>query len=263
MSGVPPFELRRLSSALGAEVIGVDFSAPPEALPVAALYRALLDPADTAAFDEIAADFERSRSGVRVRLSTASSDVLAVQIRSEGVADVFVSASEPWMDVVAEDPGVRRRVDLATNHLVLVTPPDNPAGIASIADLARPGVQLVLAAEGVPVGDLAREALANAGVAAEALANVVSDEEDDAAVVARITSGEADAAIVYASDVSAAAGNELLAIALPDDVDVTTTYPIAVVEGAHDPELAEDFVSFVTGAQGQAVLEDYGFEPIE
>src|SRR5207253_4945207 len=95
-----------------------------------------------------------------------SSDLtdLASQIQSEGTADVFASASGTAMDAVASDPGVADRTDFATNRLVIVTPPDDPAGISSIADLAKPGVQLVLAAKGVPVGDYARRALTSAGL---------------------------------------------------------------------------------------------------
>ena len=116
-------------------------------------------------------------------------------------------------------------------------------------------MQLVLAAEGVPVGDYAREALDNAGILDEALANVVSNEEDNASVVAKITAGEADAGIVYVSDVSEAAGNDVNAVEIPEDVNVIATYPIAVVEGAPNAELAQAFVAYVTGAEGQATLD--------
>ena len=96
------------------------------------------------------------------------------------------------------------RADFVQNKLVVITPPDNPADITSLEDLAEPGVQVVLAAEGVPVGDYARQALESAGLTDAVLANVVSNEEDDASVVAKITAGEADAAIVYVSDVTSA-----------------------------------------------------------
>ena len=149
-----------------------------------------------------------------------------------------------------------------TNRLVIITPPDDPAEIASIDDLANEGVQLVLAAEGVPVGDYSREALANAGIAKKAEANVVSNEEDNASVVAKIAAGEGDAGIVYESDISAAAGNDVAAVEIPDDVNVIATYPIAVVTGAPDADIAADFVTYVTGPDGQATLEEYGFMPI-
>ena len=97
---------------------------------------------------------------------------------------------------------------------MIITPPDNPAGITSVKDLTGPGVKIVLAAEGVPVGDYAREALKSAGILAQATANVVSNEDDDASVVAKVTSGDADAAIVYTSDV-ASAGDTVRSVAIP------------------------------------------------
>ena len=163
------------------------------------------------------------------------------------------------MDAVQDDPGVTDRSDFATNQLVIITPPDNPANITSIDDLAKPGVQLVLAAEGVPVGDYAREALENAGILTETEANVVSNEEDNASVAAKITADEADAAIVYTSDISSAAGNDVRAVDLPEDVNVLATYPIAVVAGAPDATLAGEFVSYVLSDAGQSSLEAYGF----
>ena len=112
------------------------------------------------------------------------------------------------------------------------------------------------------VGDYSREALTNAGIADEAEANVVSNEEDNGSVVAKIASGEGDAGIVYESDISAAAGNDVTAVQIPDDVNVIATYPIAVVTGAPNADLAADFITYVTGPDGQASLEEYGFMPV-
>lgn len=212
--------------------------------------------------DEIGPAFEAANDGATVVFNFAASDALAGQIQSEGTADVFASASGTWMDAVADDPGVTGRTDFVQNRLVIITPTDDPAGIASIDDLAGDGVQLVLAAEGVPVGDYAREALANAGIAEEAEANVVSNEEDNASVVAKIAAGEADAGIVYESDISSAAGNDVAAVEIPDGLNVIATYPIAVPEGAPNPGLAATFIEYVTGVEGQAALEEYGFIPL-
>ncbi len=212
--------------------------------------------------NEIGPAFEEANTGTTVVFNFGASDSLAGQIQSEGSADVFASASDTWMDAVEEEPGVSDRTDFVNNGLVIITPPDNPADIASIDDLATPGIQLVLAAEGVPVGDYARESLGNAGILKEAEANVVSNEEDNASVVAKIVAGEADAAIVYESDVSSAAGNDVTAVEIPEDVNVIATYPIAVVTGAPNADLAADFVAYVTGTDGQAALTEYGFEAL-
>ena len=107
----------------------------------------------TAAFEEeIGPAFEAANAGTTIVWNFGASDSLAGQIQSEGTADVFASASGTWMDAVEKDPGVSDRTDFVKNRLVIITPPDNPADIASIEDLATPGVQLVLAAKGVPVG---------------------------------------------------------------------------------------------------------------
>ena len=214
----------------------------------------------TAAFERIGSDFAAANPGITVTFNFGSSTDLASQIQSEGTADVFASASGTAMDAVASDPGVTDRTDFATNRLVIVTPPDDPAGISSIADLAKPGVQLVLAAKGVPVGDYARQALTSAGLLSAATQNVVSNEDDDASVVAKITSGEADAGIVYASDV-ATAGNTVRSVTIPTAVNVVASYPIAVVAGSPQTEAAMSFLNEVIGVTGQATLKDSGFGP--
>jgi molybdate transport system substrate-binding protein len=214
----------------------------------------------TKAFAQIGQDFHTVFPNLTVTFDFGSSTDLASQIQSEGTADVFASASDTAMDTVESDPGVSDRTKFATNRLVIITPADDPAEIGSLEDLTKPGVKLVLGAEGVPVGDYAREVLKNAGIAQEALANVVSNEEDDASVVGKITTGEADAAIVYASDV-AASGDAVRSVEIPDDVNVVVIYPIAAVTGSRYPDQARSFVDYVGGTEGQAVLKQFGFGP--
>jgi molybdate transport system substrate-binding protein len=215
----------------------------------------------TKSFTQIGRDFQAANPGVTVTFSFGSSSSLAAQIDSQRAADVFASASGTWMDDVSTKVGVTGRVKFASNDLVLITPTSNPAQITSIADLAKPGVKLVLAAKGVPVGDYAMTALTNAGIAAKATANVVSFEPDDASVVAKITSGEADAAIVYVSDVAGAAATQVNSIPIPANTNVVATYPIAVVNGTKQASLAQKFIDYVMGAQGQATLKSFGFLP--
>jgi molybdate transport system substrate-binding protein len=215
----------------------------------------------TAAFTQIGTDFQAANPGSTVTFSFGPSDGLAGQIESEGTADVFASASPTWMDDVQDKVGVSGRADFAKNRLVIITPADNPANVRSLADLGRGGVQVVLAAEGVPVGDYARQALDAAGITDDVMENVVSNEADDAAVVAKIVAGEADAAIVYSSDVTEEVSPDVTAIEIPDDVNVIATYPIAVVEGAGEPDLGASFVAYVTGTEGQATLKQFGFLP--
>ena len=212
----------------------------------------------TAAFTEIGDDFEAEHDGVTVTFNFGPSDGLATQIQEGGGVDVFASASPTWMDAVAEDPGATDRSDFARNRLAIIVPADDPAGIESLDDLTGDGVQLVLAAEGVPAGDYAREIFANAGIADAALANVVSNEEDVKGVITKVLVGDADAGIGYVTDVASDIASQVTLIEIPDDVNVIATYPIAVVEGSDHVDTARAFVEYVLGP-GQDVLNGYGF----
>jgi molybdate transport system substrate-binding protein len=216
----------------------------------------------TAAFTQIGSDFEAANPGTTVTFNFGSSGDLAASIESEGTADVFASASGTTMDEVSDNVGVSGRADFVQNKLIVITPTDNPAGITSLHDLAKAGTQVVLAAAGVPVGDYARQTLETAGIEKAVLTNVVSNEEDDASVVAKITSGEADAAIVYLSDVTSAIASQVTAVQIPDAENVIATYPIAVVMGTDHADAADVFVDFVTGSRGRGTLADFGFLPL-
>jgi molybdate transport system substrate-binding protein len=213
----------------------------------------------TAAFTDVGAAFHEARPQARVSFTFGPSDGLATQIVEGAPIDVFASASPTWMDLVETDgPGVSGRTDFARNRLAIIVPAGNPAGIERIADLAREGVQLVLAAEGVPAGDYARQILENAGIADAALANVVSNEEDVALVLTKVLSGDADAGIAYVTDATTELAGQIELIEIPDDVNVIATYPIAIVKGTEKSDLAREFVDFVLGP-GRTILAGYGF----
>jgi molybdate transport system substrate-binding protein len=155
-----------------------------------------------------------------------------------------------------------------TNRLVIVTPPDNPAGIASLDDLAGDDINLVLANASVPAGNYARQAMcaydasgeAPDGFAGAIAANIVSEEEDVRSVLAKVQLGEADAGIVYASDAVASekAGTALHVIEFPPDVPVAAAYPIAALADGN-VDFANAFIAVILSPEGQAVLADYGF----
>ncbi|HJY32168.1 MAG TPA: molybdate ABC transporter substrate-binding protein [Actinomycetota bacterium] len=215
----------------------------------------------TDAFTEIGRTFETANPGTTVTFNFGPSDGLAGQINEGAPVDVFASASPTWMDSVQDDgPGVTDRADFAQNRLAIIVPVDNQAGIESLDDLTEDGVQLVLAAEGVPAGDYAREILENAGISKAGLANVVSNEEDVKAVITKVMSGEADAGIGYVTDVTPDVADQITLIPIPDEVNVIATYPIAVVNGSEEANLAKGFVDFVLG-DGQRTLAEYGFLP--
>jgi molybdate transport system substrate-binding protein len=215
----------------------------------------------TDAFTEIGKAFETANPGTTVTFNFGPSDGLAGQIDEGAPVDVFASASSTWMDSVQDDgPGVTDRADFARNRLAIIVPVDNPAGIENLDDLTEDHVQLVLAAEGVPAGDYAREIFQRAGISEAALANVVSNEEDVKAVITKVMSGEADAGIGYVTDVTPDVADQVALIPIPDEVNVIATYPIAVLNGTQEADLAQGFVDYVLG-DGQQTLAGYGFLP--
>jgi molybdate transport system substrate-binding protein len=177
-----------------------------------------------------------------LRLQFAGSDELAAQIRQGVPVDVFAAANTALPEALASQGKLEQPVVFATNRLVLAVPAAG-ARVDSLPALERPGVKLVIGAEGVPVGDYTRAVLERLGAqrAAAVLANVRSNEPDVNGIVGKLTQGAADAGFVYASDVKAASG-ELRAIELPAKLKPTATYGAGVVAKAEQPDAAEAFV---------------------
>jgi len=177
-----------------------------------------------------------------VRVQFAGSDELAAQIRQGVPVDVFASANTKLPDELAAEGKLQKPVVFATNQLVLAVPADG-AKVDSLEALERPGVTLVIGAEGVPVGDYTRAVLERLGAERRenVLANVRSNEPDVKGIVGKLIQGAADAGLVYASDVEAS-GGELRAIELPAKLEPTATYGAGVVEAAKQPDAAEAFI---------------------
>ena len=211
----------------------------------------------TESFTAIGRAFEGAHPGVHVRFNFGPSDGLATGISEGGNADVFAAASADPMDVVARSPGVRGRTVFAGNRLVAIIPRDNPAGIRSLADIVRANVKLSIAAPGVPAGKYARQILARAHLA-RALRNSPSNEVDVKSVVQKVVLGEADAGIVYATDVTSAVSKSVRVVPIEDELNVIARYPIAVVAWTKHEALARAFVAYVSG-EGQATLRAAGF----
>jgi molybdate transport system substrate-binding protein len=192
------------------------------------------------------------------RFSFAGSDELAAQIRQGARPDVFAAANTTYPDELHDEGLIAEPVVFARNQLVVAVPADSE--VASVGDLAEPGLDVVIGAEGVPVGDYTREVLGRLPEAeSEAiLANVRSEESDVNGVVAKLSQGAADAGFVYESDISAA-GEALRTIALPARLQPEVAYGIAVVEGAENPGGARAFVEGLLAPEGQRILEDNGF----
>ena len=208
----------------------------------------------TAAFGALVEAFEEANPEAEVAVSFAGSSALATQIREGAPADLFASADTATMDKLVTDGLVTGEPRVfATNRLAIIVEPGNPLGIEALADLGEPEVLYVTAAPEVPIAKYSSAALAAAGVTVAA----VSLEPDVKGIVAKVTNGEADAGIVYATDVIAA-GDEADGIDLPG-LEVVATYPAAVLSDAGDPEVAEAFLAFILSDPGQAILADFGF----
>ena len=206
-------------------------------------------------FTKLAAEFEAANPGTKVALSFAGSSDLVTQISQGAPADVFASADVKNMAKLA-DAGLLdgTATNFATNVLAIAVPPANPASIASFADLARPGVRVVVCAGQVPCG----AATAAVEKATGVTLNPVSEESSVTDVLGKVTSGEADAGVVYVTDVRTA-GEKVKGIPFAEADQAVNTYAIATVGSSKNKELAAAFVALVTGAEGKKVLGDAGF----
>jgi len=219
----------------------------------------------TDAFTEIGENFEAQNPNVAVTFNFAGSQALRTQIEEGAPADVFASASGKEMETLITNAFVIKESSqiFLSNQLIIILPADNPAGINSLEDLAIDGVKIVLAAEEVPVGNYARQALdlMNESFGTDfkdkVLVNVVSNEDNVKQVVAKVQLGEADAGIVYTSD--AIAAPELQTIEIPSELNIIAKYPIAPLVESANADLAQAFIAFVLSDEGQAILQKWGF----
>jgi len=223
----------------------------------------------TDAFNQIATDLEAANPGLDLVFNFAGSQALVTQLTEGAKADVFASANSSQMNeaieggVISGEPST-----FAHNRLAIVVPKDNPAGIASFAELGKDGVKLVLAAEDVPVGQYARQSICLAGADSadygdgfvDAVAgNIVSNETNVKNVLAKVQLGEADAGIVYVTDVTPKVAGDVTLIKIPDVVNVIASYPVATVVGGN-ADAAAAFISYLLSPEGQATLASFGFQ---
>ena len=211
----------------------------------------------TAAFTELGDAFTAANPDVEVTFNFAGSSDLVAQISDGAPVDVFASADLANMSKLA-DAGLAagEPATFATNTAEIVVEPGNPLGIAGVADLADSDLIVVLCAPEVPCGAYAERVVANAGITV----TPSSYEENVKAVVTKVTLGEADAGIVYRTDVIAA-GDAAQGVPIPDDINVVAEYPIALVSDAPNAAGAQAFIDFVLGPAGQGIVAAYGFGP--
>ena len=221
----------------------------------------------TDAFKEAGVAFSQANPRAKVAFSFASSSALATQINEGAPADVFASADAATMKLAADRGTVGESSVFARNTPIVVVAKGAP--VRSFEDLAKPGIKLVLAAKDVPIGNYSRQILANPSAAsggispdfsAKVLANLKSEEANVRAVLSKVQLGEADAGIVYKTDVGAAS-QDVSQVEIPARYNVVATYPVAIVAASKNQALARAFVEYLLSAAGQAVLAKYGFAP--
>jgi molybdate transport system substrate-binding protein len=211
----------------------------------------------TDVFTTLEQRFEAANPGADLRFSYGASSDLATQIVNGAPADVFASANEKQMKVVADAGKVAgTSKPFTTNALTIVVPPGNPKGIHSFADLAKPDVTELVCAPQVPCG-AATEQIEKA---TKITLSPASEEPDVRSVLAKVQAKEADAGLVYITDARSAAG-KVEQIDFPEAKDAVNVYPIAAIKGASQPQFAEAFVAFVLSSAGQRELAAAGFSP--
>ena len=208
-----------------------------------------------ATFTEIGAEFEKAHPGTKVAFNFAGSSDLVAQIQQGAPADVFASADTRNMDKATGDSlTAAAPVNFASNTLEIAVPPGNPAKIATLQDLTKPGLKVVVCAPAVPCGSAAGRVETTAKVDIKP----VSEEQSVTDVLGKVITGEADAGLVYVTDVKGA-GGKVEGIAFPESSAAVNTYPIAALKSSRNTALADAFLDAVTRDPGQGILAAAGF----
>lgn len=209
----------------------------------------------TESFKALGRTFEAAHPGVQVTFNFGGSSALAQQITQGAPADVFAAASPATMKTVTDAGDATAPKTFVKNRLEIAVPPANPGKIVALKDLANAKLKVVLCAPQVPCGAAAIKALGAAGLKV----TPVSQEQDVKAALTKVELGEADAALVYRTDVKSA-GDKVKGIDFPESLKAINVYPITVLAKAPQAALAQEFTQLVASAQGQQVLQQAGFE---
>ena len=256
-----------LVAACGGTTPTSSSSATPTAAPAAVSLNVFAAASLTASFKEIATDYQSAHSNVKITYNFNGSQLLEQQIANGAPADIFASADQANMQKATKANLVDTPQVFARNKLVIIVPASNPANITSLKDLAKKGVKLVVGAPAVPIGNYALQILDKLGKAPDygptyessVKANFVSQEENVTAVVQKVQLGEADAGIVYRTDVTSSVASKVKIIDIPDNFNVIAQYPIAVTKDSTHATDAQAFEQYILSPQGQSVLTKYGF----
>jgi molybdate transport system substrate-binding protein len=209
----------------------------------------------TQAFTRIGSDVHAKYPGIDVKFSFAGSPTLVTQIQQGAPADVFASADQANMQkVVTGGFNMGTPVVFAHNKLEIAVQAGNPKHVTSVSDLANPAIKVDVCAPGVPCGTYSTTTFGKAGVKV----TPVSQETAVTAVLTKVGLGEADAGIVYVTDVKSA-GSQVEGVLIPDNLNTTAEYPIAELKTTQSEPAAKAFVDYVVGTQGQKTLASFGF----
>ena len=209
----------------------------------------------TDSFATLGKNFEAAHPGTTVKFSFGASTALATQVTQGAPADVFASASQKNMDAVVAAKAAASSTPFAKNVMEIAVPPNNPSNITQLSDLATSAVKVALCQIQVPCGVTAEKVFVNAKI----VVKPVTREADVRATLAKVEFGEADAGVVYVTDVLSA-GDKVKGVQIPADVNASTSYPIATLTASKNADLAQAFVAYVLSPDGQKVLTAAGFE---
>jgi molybdate transport system substrate-binding protein len=226
----------------------------------------------TGAFGEIGLMYE-NETNIRVVFNFDGSQALRTQIENGAYADVFTSANKKQMNAL-KNGGLMNNssvVIFTKNKLSLIVPKDNPARIYSLSDLAKPGLKIVMGTKDVPVGDYALQIISNLGnnssygpnFKTKVLANVISQETNVNYVVTKVALGEADVGFAYVSDITENLASKVDKIDIPAEYNIIAEYPLGILLESKYPAESREFMNLVMSDEGKAVLEKYGFSPLE
>ena len=206
-------------------------------------------------FTQLGKQFETAHPGDTVKFSFGASSALAEQINSGAPADVFASAATKNMDQVVTTGNASNPQNFAQNVMEVAVPPNNPAKVTSVNDLAKSSVKTALCQPQVPCGVVAAEVFKNAKITVKP----VTQQPDVKSVLTQVELGNVDAGVVYVTDVQAA-GSKVKGVTIPANVNATTTYPIAALTHSKEQSIAQAFVAYVLSPPGEQVLKAAGFE---
>ncbi|MDD1762626.1 MAG: molybdate ABC transporter substrate-binding protein [Methanothrix sp.] len=226
----------------------------------------------TGAFGEIGQIY-KNETNISVTFNFDGSQALRTQLENGAYADIFASANKKQMNAVEGDGLMNNSsvVIFTNNKLSLIVPKDNPAKITNLIDLANPGLKIVMGTKDVPVGDYAMQIINKLGndsaygdeYKQKVLSNIISQETNVNYVVTKVALGEADVGFAYISDVTEELASKVDKIEIPDKYNVIAEYPIGILDGSKYSAESDKFMDLVASDEGKAILEKYGFSPVE